>query len=187
MPSLYIWYNKNKCCSRCCKVPRQLCLGAFILHWLIGVFIAFLVLRTPAPQRIILLLIQAITVSFWVSRNVILQGERFLNRKLLHLTEMDGIAVCEFLYFYLQGRSPPAVLWKRPTATNREWLKLNTPNATLVLHFRPENFGLGSSRNRLESKIQAKSEGAKNPWGPWSSMSKTSQNFLIVVLLLTDT
>lgn len=60
---------------------------------------------------------------------------RFLNRKLLHLTEMDGIALCQFLYFYIQGRSPPRVLWEKPTATNTEQLKLNTPNASLVLHF----------------------------------------------------
>lgn len=62
--------------------------------------------------------------------------KRFLYRKLLHLTEIDGIAFCLFLHFYLQGRSPPTVLWERPTANNREQPKLNTPNATLVLHFR---------------------------------------------------
>lgn len=51
---------------------------------------------------------------------------RFLNRKLIGLTEIDGIAFCQYMCFYLQGRSPRTVLWERPTATNREQLKLNT-------------------------------------------------------------
>lgn len=111
---------------------------------------------------------------------------RFLNRMLLRLTEIDGIAFCQFLFFYLQRRSPHTVLWERPTATNREQLKLNNPNATLVLNFRLEKT-LGWPRNRPESKVQAQSKGAKNLRGPWSSVFKTFWNFLIVILLMMGT
>lgn len=41
-----------------------------------GAFLAFLAPHTRAPQRIMLLLVQAMIPSFWVSRTAILQGRR---------------------------------------------------------------------------------------------------------------
>lgn len=60
-----------------------------------------------------------------------------------------------------------------PTATSRERLKLNTPNATLVLHFRLQKT-LGWPVQETDLNPKSKPKGAKSPWGPWSSVFKTS-------------